>query len=520
MNKTAFLQHRDINGFVDWLVRSLPGLEFRLFFSASRFVPGGLNESATGIEAVLACYVWSTSWNDEGQPVRSSDWHTTKRSLQRLRTRLRAAADAQDDEAMLVACMAVLEWGGVTGAKSFLRQKAAAGQLVTYLERAGVVLELAGDRSLEEIGEQYIERYDAGLTKIHALLDATGAPIYDSRVGAAIAMFYALYRAESGTKAPQMLRFPSGRARGVQARDPRDIDARFAAAPQFYTAGVTHQSWAQSQVKLGWIMREVLARTSWFASEGDDLASRAHAFEAALFVVGYDLRCIRHALCVEPSADKPATREPARDATRVRRPLAATWVPTSHPFETLFASYVDYRKELGAKGTTHDDVEGAGFRHWLDERRGPYTSGTLHAYCYPFKPSEFDLFGRPLAEIVDLHTSFDTQNTARIAEFLRDFALDAEERRNVCLIDAWCVGYLKGKGYDTERSKAILIGADFAGTPNAAATLLGVGRNVGRVLGLLDRHGRPTQLFDDYFRDTLDDLARQLDVSASLSAGL
>ncbi|KPW89208.1 hypothetical protein ALP58_01892, partial [Pseudomonas savastanoi] len=47
-------------------------------------------------------------------------------------------------------------------------------------------------------------------TKIHALLDTTGSPIYDGRVGAAIALLYHLYRQGTGTTAPQALDFAWG----------------------------------------------------------------------------------------------------------------------------------------------------------------------------------------------------------------------------------------------------------------------------------------------------------------------
>jgi hypothetical protein len=485
--------------FVSWLIEQLPRREFRLAFSASRFVPNGLIANVVGIERVLDRYVWRTSWKDNGEVVQSEDWHSTQASLQRLRMKLHEASKSNDGDSMLAACCSVLDWGGVSGARPFLRRKAAKGELIEYLRHVQTALDLNADGDIDRIDDRVIEQFDAGLTKIHALFDTTGSPIYDSRVGAAIAMLYAMYRAEGGLEAPrpvQTLSFPSGGARGAQVRNPNAIDARFAAAPQFYTAGVSHAFWAQSQVMLGWIMQEVLERTDWFARVGDDLPARCHAFEAALFMIGYDLRCLANTPC-----------QSAPDASGAPRSPGQNWVPASHTFSTLFPLYVDYRKELGVQ---YDDVSGAGFMAWLNQHRGPYTVGALRAYCYPFRQTEFDLFDRSLDEILELHHAIDTGETVGIMKFLSDFAIQSDERRSVCLIDAWCVGYLRENGYNTVQSREILRAAGFAGTPHAAAALVSVGSNVGRYLRLIDEDRRPTALFHDYFADKLNDLAERL----------
>jgi hypothetical protein len=52
-----------------------------------------------------------------------------------------------------------------------------------------------------------------------------------------------------------------------------------------------HHEWAQVQLKLGWIFWGLLSYCpNLFKNEGD-IAARAHALEASLFMVGYDLRC-------------------------------------------------------------------------------------------------------------------------------------------------------------------------------------------------------------------------------------
>lgn len=518
MNKRQFLQTEDVSNFAGWLIERLPKLPIRLDFSASRFVPRGLRADVTGIEQVLPRYVWNTSWSDDGKPVQSGDWDSTRTSLQRLRRKLLDAYGARDEAAMLDACLAVLEWGGVSGARAFLRRKAEQGQLVAYLGRVRAALALDADGDLDALDDTVIERFDAGLTKIHALLDTTGLPIYDSRVGAAISMLYALYRTETdaqkavagGLPSPG-LRFPSGGARGAQVRNPNGLDKRYPSAPQFYTTQVSDVSWAQNQVRLGWLLEEVLRRTDWFTTDGADLPGRCHAFEAALFMVGYDLRCVSDGAGT-PSrtpGDFPSRLvPPADDATG---DAATNWVPASHGFETLFGRYVAYREQLGAEGVCDDDAAGAGFAAWLHRHHGPYTKDTLRAYCYPFQQSEFELFGRSLDEVRALRQAIESGDAESVLRFLSDFDVQSDERRNVCLIDAWCVGYLADKGLDRSASLAALIGAGFAGTDNAAATLFAVGSNVGRCLALLDGQKLPTALFRRYFGAGPTDLSGRLD---------
>lgn len=502
MNETDFIQNEDVSNFVIWLIEHLPRREFRLHFSRSRYVPNLLDANVVGIEEVLSRYVWRTSWKDSGEVVQSDSWTTTRHSLQRLRYKLHEAAETGDSAAMLAACLSVLEWGGVSGAKPFLRRKAANGELVAYLRKVRAALDLDAGGSLDAIDESVIERFDAGLTKSHALFDTTGLPIYDSRVGAAISMLYGMYRAEAGTDAAQasrVLRFPSGGARGMQIRNPNALDPRFPAAPQFYTAGVTHVTWAQSQVKLGWIIQEVLKRTDWFSDGGANLLARCHAFEGALFMIGYDLRCLWD--------EAPRA---VSDSESAAGSSGTGWVPDGHSFNKVFPLYVQYRKELGADGLEYDSLPGAGFRRWLGENGHSRTDNGARARCFPLKQTEFDLFERPLDEIVALHDAIETGDVARIAEFLGDFAIQSDERRNVCLVDVWCVGYLRNKGCDDARSKEILVEAGFAGKLSTAGTLCNVGGNVGRYLRLLDEDKRPTQLFHRYFADKLDDLAGQL----------
>ncbi len=173
------------------------------------------------------------------------------------------------------------------GAIPFLHRLAANGKLSSYLQKMAGLMSLDGKNDLDDLDAISVERFDAGLTKIHALFDSSGSPIYDSRVGAAIGMLYSLFRQQWTGSGKPLLAFPSGAARGSQIRNPGAF-LNGLAAPQF--SSISYETWARWQVRLGWIIRAVLERTGWFAEQGA-LPARCHAFEASLFVLGYDLRC-------------------------------------------------------------------------------------------------------------------------------------------------------------------------------------------------------------------------------------
>jgi hypothetical protein len=155
------------------------------------------------------------------------------------------------------------------------------------------------------------------LTKVHALAANDGLPIYDSRVAVAVATLVQVWlscRRRALRRIPPSLRFPSA--------DPaRDVAALFVGA--FSHGSVTartaaaSRAWTRTKIRLGWIIAEVLLRAPTLLLDpplarapiasprpvgGTDWpsADRMHAFEAALFMMGYDARCLRRNFCNPP----------------------------------------------------------------------------------------------------------------------------------------------------------------------------------------------------------------------------
>lgn len=488
MKRDDFLKQDDVRGFIDWLAAELPVKPFHLKMARSRFVPGGLDVQTTGLEAVLGHYMWSTRWTDaQGKAVVSGNWHETRASLAMLRGWLKDAIARQDEDQALAACLAILEWGGVRGAIVFLKRLHAQGRLVAYFTRLAPLMSLDSDASLDALDTDSVERFDAGLTKIHALFDDSGSPIYDSRVGAAMAMLYAQYRSQTGKKLAKKhwLAFPSGAARGKQIRNPKGIDSGFAGAPQFFGKAVSCQDWAQWQVRLGWILRTVLEQCDWFKADSADMAARCHAFEACLFMLGYDLRCFGQTDTV--AATMPAAAKSGTTGA----------VPSGHPFSTVLTYYTAYRHQGGQPSS-------AAFSKWLTKNYKTKTlkESSANSYCFPLAKGEFDLHERTVADLECISAGGEAGLYMAVGS--KDAYKESDEREHICLFDALLAGRVAHLT-DNAREK-LLMERGYAGTENSANTLYRVGLNVGKHFGLLDKDNRPTAFYHEYFGDCMREL--------------
>lgn len=285
LDRARFLALPDIAAFTAWLAAQLPSLPVHLKLRRSQFVPQPIDVRLTGIEQVCGHYQWKGTWPG------------VQRQLSTLRDNLQAAVRSGNEDAAYLASVAILDWGNVPKSASFLDTLRRDRKLVPYLTTRARLLSPVGNQQLTDLTKAVFFKFNSGLTKVHALLDGHGSPIYDGRVGAAIAMLYHLYRQSDravGQADHQVFAWgPGMEVQGAtvirQIRNPRLLG--YAGTPQL----LGHQSphlWARRQLILSWIIREVLQNSRLFEADKTDLAGRCHAFEAGLFMCGYDLRAL------------------------------------------------------------------------------------------------------------------------------------------------------------------------------------------------------------------------------------
>lgn len=315
MTRKDFLKDPDVKDFIEWLAYpgegDLPAIRpdhaggkepFSLLtfpiclnIKKSRFVPKGVKVRVKGIEGVLSHYTWKSAGMHKG------DWSETKTRLTALSVALRGAvrtgSRTGSNHTTLAACRDILEWGGNrdwnVGAWPFLDHMATAGTLCQYITATETTFSLATAR-LSALPPP-VGLMNSMLTKVHALYAKDGLPIYDSRVAAAIASLVELWRLDtgkSGNPLPPVLAFPATMAS-------RTVLSLFPHAQHpgvmVYGAPGTVAQWSSAKVRLGWIMESVLKKLSGLFSTccpTPSLADRMHAFEASLFMIGYDVTCL------------------------------------------------------------------------------------------------------------------------------------------------------------------------------------------------------------------------------------
>lgn len=497
MNKSDFLEKNDVKCFVDWLSNKISHVPLNISIKRSKFVPNGLDYSTNRLEVICEKYQWNASWTNRfGHPESSSDWQTTKQSLSNLRGWLNQAVNNNDDNDLYNAACAVLDWGGVRSAKLFLEGLRNKNRLVTYLSamRQAMTLETA---CLDVLNPDLVLRFDSGLTKIHAFLSDDGLPIYDSRVAAAIAAFVYLYKLETG-KDIDHLKFPVSEARGNQIRNLRGFSGGNV-FPRLYS-NASHSDWAKAQVKLGWIIEEVLNNNpNLFAKEGT-LPNRMHAFEACLFMIGYDLRCLRDLFTSEVNeiADTVVVPNHQRNAilTLWNQPFSGSKVPTSHNFATVISYYKDFRQNNPA----NSDLKH--FKDWLkvnvkSKNKSEFKKTTVSAYCYPLGYNEMSI--RQLSD-GEINRLADDPTGELSKAFLEQWkGCDIDEALPNCIADVFIVGQIANMALKGHAAANQIVMYGFAGTPNAAQAILSVGRSVGRHFGFLDEKNSPTELYQQYF---------------------
>ncbi len=295
MNRTEYLENMHVAEFVNWLASRADSLMFKLDIPRSARVPVAVDVEICGLQAVLDNYCWSAKWGVGDQLTESYDWQTTQTSLLTLAAHLRNAVFRDRNIAHTRDVLnAVFKWGGIrnckVGAGAFVKRLS---DPCDYFARCAGSLRLESaninSATLDLESETPPKLMNAMLTKAHALLADDGLPIYDSRVAGSIVTLVALYcRARGLPKIPALLKFPL-----TDRNHRRGIPKALGHFAGFYvnyadSEGCTRR-WTSAKIRLGWIAKAVL-ESNRLLFPGNCAEPRMRAFEASLFMTGYDTR--------------------------------------------------------------------------------------------------------------------------------------------------------------------------------------------------------------------------------------
>lgn len=210
----------------------------------------------------------------------------TFKKLNNLREKLLESLAGNDlkeqgsEQLCLNTCNDILAWGGVSrGNKSRLQNICTNESIISYFNNARTIL--MENRKSDEYYDGTFHM-NAGFSKIYALC-IDDFIIYDSRVAAALTMLVQRYVKDKGAYVEDIsgLEFCVPASRGNSNR--RTICAR--------NTIHTPNQYVENNVRANWLLAEILeqAADSPF-NNNKSRNERLRALEAALFMIGYDVR--------------------------------------------------------------------------------------------------------------------------------------------------------------------------------------------------------------------------------------
>lgn len=287
MTKADYLNSNDVQDFISWLVADLTSEKFKHSYILRQ---SKRNWSCDSLYDAYKKYEWGFSAVEELGIEAGSTFEENSRALARLQQKLRASLVQKDNVATCNASIAIVKWGGVANGNMIWLKKNLEG-LSEYLNQ---VRDRFNQQDISHLPKDL--RFNAGMTKIYSLA-CDELIIYDSRVAAALGWLVATFCEETERSVvPDNLNFPWAPAKeGADAVNPKNRcpninNLKF---QRLYSSQrpLQHAIW---NGRASWLLAEVLDaaqknQKNPFADDGLSSSEQLRAFEAALFMIGYDL---------------------------------------------------------------------------------------------------------------------------------------------------------------------------------------------------------------------------------------
>ncbi|MGS2721016.1 hypothetical protein [Paraglaciecola aestuariivivens] len=302
MNKTEFLSNRYVQDFIGWLSHNIDSGISHTWYSlgAGKGFSIGEKWSCKGIFNAHAQYKWKSKRFDTQQPIIT--FEQTRDYLNNLGSKLTQAVTSQNHALCFETCIEILEWGGVNDSNIAINIRELKHELALYLTKVQAFLnsnELNSAQSFEyqaTNGKVYGLHLDSGTTKIYSLL-ANEFIIYDSRVGAALGLLVSKWMEDTKlapSELPQLLTFTWGSARRkvdgvnpIETRNPNN-GKRLGMKTFAQAASTDPLKRFADNIHTSWLLSALLANPKTCGQFAQyPVAERIHAFESALFMLGY-----------------------------------------------------------------------------------------------------------------------------------------------------------------------------------------------------------------------------------------
>ncbi|MBO0937387.1 hypothetical protein J2I47_12595 [Fibrella sp. HMF5335] len=288
MNKLNFLKDQHVQNFIEWIKHKLDQKKSFLHSYKLQKNVRGQEWFCDSIYSAFENYKWNYVYTHPTNQNRLTgcSFIDSEKALNELSKTLREAIETQDDKLCVSCCMSILEWGGILSKNkdNIEKIKTSKRGIANYLKNVQHRLSLSVI-DLEKDCEGII--MNAGFSKIYSLI-ISDFVIYDGRVGAALGLLVRKYCEDNSLLiVPEQLRFSYGNSRtvlsGIQNRRNPSTEKY-----KFFSLNNSSLKHIQNNIKANWLAKEIVDRhDSRFKSLHMDRQLRA--FEAALFMIGYDV---------------------------------------------------------------------------------------------------------------------------------------------------------------------------------------------------------------------------------------
>jgi len=282
MTKEEFLKKKEVLGLIDFIILRInkKGLfNHSYFLKKPTYLIWNCNSVYNSFEKYswpFKCVIPSTN-----EVIMGNSYDENEKVLLQLQKDLLFALKTENKEQFEDNCLAILQWGGVlpNNKQRILSTKNILNYFNTNIQKLqNPLLDTADDLSSIHM--------NSGYTKIYSLL-IDNFIIYDGRVGAAIGLLVREYlEQEKLAIIPRTLDFAYGNPK-LSNSNKKDISKRNPSNSQYVFKALSNNSkrHLENNIRANWLLEKIAMESKF-----NKLKNPLRALEAALFMIGYDIR--------------------------------------------------------------------------------------------------------------------------------------------------------------------------------------------------------------------------------------
>jgi hypothetical protein len=241
------------------------------------------------IEAVEN-YKWHFSYKNptDTKITKGSKLIENEKSLKSLSDGIKSAYKSKNNQELLNYSIAICKWGGVLGSEKYGNQKTLIANSANLFDLYSKTQKVITNDELKDKDLRNIFNMNSGFTKIYSLL-FDNLIIYDSRVGAALCWLVKIYCAINNiSEVPQSLNFTWAPSKeGENAANPKNRNPGKYLNRDFLCFAGIPDAQSRSMILSSWLIEKFVKNNNKIP--GNTTNEKMRSFEAALFMIGYDI---------------------------------------------------------------------------------------------------------------------------------------------------------------------------------------------------------------------------------------